>query len=59
MKIGLKKMRSSLICLTIIERKKYLIDPQLTSSMVDLKELIVVFAKSIATASKNLKTEKN
>jgi four helix bundle protein len=54
MKIALKEMRESLICLKIIERKKYLSDQSLMNSLSELHELISIFVKSIETARKNL-----
>jgi four helix bundle protein len=57
MKIALKELRESLICLKIIERKKYIIEPLLDDSKKELHELISIFVKSIDTASRNLKVE--
>ncbi|WP_276372722.1 four helix bundle protein [Chryseolinea sp. H1M3-3] len=55
MKIALKEMRESLICLKIIERKKYLGDQSILHSLTELNELISIFVKSIETAKKNLR----
>jgi four helix bundle protein len=55
MKIALKEMRESLICLKIIERKRYLTDQSIVNSLSELNELISIFVKSIATAKTNLK----
>ena len=55
MKIALKEMRESLICLKIIERKRYLRDQSIENSISELNELISIFVKSIATAKTNLK----
>jgi four helix bundle protein len=59
MKIALKEMRESLICLKIIERKKYLRDQSIVNSMSELNELISIFVKSIQTANTNLRSKKN
>ena len=55
MKIALKEMRESLICLKIIERKRYLRDQSIENSISELNELISIFVKSIETAKRNLK----
>ena len=55
MKIALKEMRESLICLKIIERKRYLRDQSIENSISELNELISIFVKSIETAKANLK----
>ena len=55
MKIALKEMRESMICLKIIERKRYLADQSIVNSLSELNELISVFVKSIETAKTNLK----
>ncbi len=55
MKIALKEMRESLICLKIIERKRYLTDKSIVDSLSELNELISIFVKSIDTAKTNLK----
>jgi four helix bundle protein len=55
MKIALKELRESFICLKIIEQKKYVTDQKLTNTISELDELIAIFAKSIETASRNLK----
>ena len=57
MKIALKEMRESLICLKIIERKKYITDQKLTNTITELNELISIFVKNVETASRNLKNE--
>ena len=54
MKIALKEMRESLICLKIIERKKYITDQKLTNTIAELNELISIVVKSVETA-RNLK----
>jgi four helix bundle protein len=57
MKLALKEMRESLICLKIIERKRYLGDQSIINSLLELNELISIFVKSIETAQKNLKNK--
>ena len=57
MKIALKEMRESLICLKIIERKKYITDQKLANTIAELNELISIFVKSVETATRNLKNE--
>ena len=59
MKIALKEMRESLICLKIIERKKYLRDQSIVNSVSELNELISIFVKSIQTANTNLRSKKH
>ena len=56
MKLALKEMRESLICLRIIERKKYLTDQSISGLQSELNELISIFVKSINTARTNLKS---
>ena len=58
MKIALKEMRESMICLRIIERKKYLPDQSIVNLLAELNELISIFVKSIETAKANLKAGK-
>ena len=55
MKIALKELRESFICLKIIERKKYATDQKLTNTILELDELIAIFVASIETASRNIK----
>jgi four helix bundle protein len=57
MKIALKEMRESLICLKIIERMKYLSDQSIVNSILELNELISIFVKSIETAKRNLSSK--
>ena len=57
MKIALKEMRESWICLKIIQQKKYISDQSLVNSLSELNELISIFVKSIETAKTNLKNE--
>jgi four helix bundle protein len=55
MKIALKELRGSFICLKIIEQKKYVTDQKLANTILELDELIAIFATSIETAARNLK----
>jgi four helix bundle protein len=57
MKIALKEMRESMICLKIIERKRYLADQSIVNSLTEVNELISIFVKSIETAKINLKNK--
>jgi four helix bundle protein len=57
MKIALKEMRESWICLKIIQQKKYISDQSIANSLSELNELISIFVKSIETAKANLKNE--
>jgi four helix bundle protein len=58
MKIGLKELRETLVWLLVIERKP-MIEPagKLAPIIQENQELIAIFAKSIATAERNLKKE--
>lgn len=58
MTIALKEMRESMICLKIVERKKYLCDQSIVNTLTELNELISIFVKSIETAKKNLNVTK-
>ena len=58
MKIALKELRETFVCLKIIHRKEYLKDdPQLKNALQECDELISIFVKSIGTAQRNLKNE--
>ena len=56
MKLALKEMRESSICLRLIEKKKYFNDQSILRSLSELNELISIFVKSIETARANLKS---
>jgi len=57
MKIVLKELRESFICLKIIERTKlFKTEAKIAEAKQESNELISIFVKSIATAQKNLKT---
>jgi four helix bundle protein len=56
-KIVLKELRETLICLKIIERAKLLISSEkLKTGLKENDELISIFVKSVETAQKNLKS---
>lgn len=60
MKICLKELRETQVALTILYRKRYLIDADeqlLKAVMQECKELIAIFATSIKTAERNLAQE--
>jgi four helix bundle protein len=50
LKIILKELRETSICLTLLNRKSYITD---SSLLKESKELIAIFAKSIVTAQAN------
>lgn len=56
MKICLKELRESLVCLKIISRSDMLQTEKLTPLMDETGELISIFVKSVKTAKENLKT---
>lgn len=56
MKIVLKELRETSICLKIISRiKHYKSEDQIKSALKESDELISIFVKSVNTAQKNLK----
>ena len=56
MKICLKELKESNICLQIVKRKPLIIDfPKLDTGISECKELISIFVKSIETAKENNK----
>ena len=56
MKICLKELKESNICLQIVKRKPLIIDfPKLDLGISECKELISIFVKSIETAKENNK----
>ena len=50
MRICLKELRETQICLKIIERKSMMEDQLLQDSSVEVSELVAIFTKSIQTA---------
>jgi four helix bundle protein len=60
MKVALKELRETFICMKIIHEKTYLIDDKkLLFAMQENSELISIFMKSVGTASRNLKRMMN
>lgn len=54
MKLALKELRETFICLKIIQRSKLMNDSnELNSALRECDELIAIFVKSIETARKN------
>lgn len=59
MKISLKELRETFVCLRIIEMKPLVNDLKLLSEVLDENnQLISIFVKSIATAKSNAKRKK-
>ena len=57
MKIVLKELRETYICLRIIERTKlFKNEIRIQNAKLENNELISIFVKSIETAQKNMKT---
>lgn len=57
MKICLKELRETMVCLKIIERKGGLANQEIINKVkMECNELISIFVKSIVTASQNLKS---
>ena len=60
MKIVLKELRETFVCLKIIHRTKlFKTESKIGKLLKDNNELISIFVKSIETAQKNLKAETN
>ena len=55
MKIGLKELRETMICLKIIIKKGFLKASMVEDAKVENNELISIFVKSIETAHDNLR----
>ena len=54
MKMALKELRETLVCLKMIQRKSDLLpDARLASGMQEGNELIAIFVKSVETARRN------
>ena len=54
MKMALKELRETLVCLKLIQRKNDLLpEVRLTSGMQEGNELVAIFMKSIETAKRN------
>jgi len=55
MKVVLKELRETFVCLKIIYKSKlYKTEKKITTAMKENDELISIFVKSVATAQKNL-----
>jgi four helix bundle protein len=58
-KVVLKELRESYVCLKIIYRSKlYESEEKIKLAMIENNELISIFVKSAETAQKNLKTDR-
>ena len=54
MKMALKELRETLVCLKLIQRKSDLLpDVRLASGMQEGNELVAIFVKSVETARRN------
>ncbi len=58
-KIVLKELRESFVCLKILNRKLYLPEEILSPVLKENNELISIFVKTLKTAKENLEKEKN
>ncbi len=59
MKIGLKELRETFVCLKIIKRKPFIDESELEIVLKECNELIAIFNTSIRTARNNLNTKKS
>ncbi|MFY0684034.1 MAG: four helix bundle protein [Balneola sp.] len=59
LKIGLKELRETFVCLKIIKRKPLIEFIELESTLNECNELIAIFNTSIKTAEKNLYANKS
>lgn len=57
MKICLKELRETFVCLKIIQRKRYFQETRLDSLLNENNELVSIFVKSIQTAKNNTLTK--
>lgn len=56
MKIVLKELRETFVCLNIIRKAKlFTLDDKILKALKENNELISIFVKSVSTAQKNLK----
>jgi four helix bundle protein len=53
MRICLKELRETFVCLKIIQRKEYFKEKQLEPLINENRELVSIFVRSIQTAKKN------
>jgi four helix bundle protein len=58
MRVALKELRESRVCMKVIKKRKYLrLEDKIIKALSETEELIAIFVKSIQTALKNLKKE--
>lgn len=59
MRVSLKELRETRVCLKVIRKRNYLkTHPKLHTTLSETEELISIFAKSIKTAQANLLKQK-
>ena len=58
-KVVLKELRESFVCLKILNRKQYLSTNIMSPILKENNELISIFVKTLKTAKENLRKEKN
>lgn len=58
MKMGLKELRETFVCLKIVYKKKYLKAEEIKIAPNENNELISIFVTSINTAKENMEKEK-
>lgn len=59
MRVSLKELRESRVCMKVIKKRKYLRDEsKVVAALAETEQLIAIFVKSIQTAQKNLSKEK-
>jgi four helix bundle protein len=58
MKICLKELRETMVCLKIVKKLEYFKPERLDPILQENNELIAIFVKSIETAKINIETEK-
>jgi four helix bundle protein len=59
MRVSLKELRESRVCMKVIKKRRYLqVEAKITSALAETEQLIAIFVKSIQTAQKNLSKEK-
>ena len=59
-KVVLKELRESFVCLKIIERAKlYKTEEKIDKALIENNELISIFLKSVETAQKNINKSKS
>jgi four helix bundle protein len=58
MKVALKELRETYVCLRIVQKAGIITNPNdIESTLVETNELISIFVKSVETAKKNLANE--